>query len=151
MELDGQPQPVLNNSRLRLALSLVCTLIVLVYIVVPPWVPLEASLQWGAFRRTLALLRNRANRVFVLVGPFNEHMLGDASRKTYVERKRAVEAWRREEGVPCFVPQPLESEHFADASHPLAVGYAALAKQLWEQEDFIRFDRGAGVDEGEPR
>lgn len=43
MEIDGQPQTVLNKRRLYLALSLVCLLIVLAYIVIPPWHPLEKA------------------------------------------------------------------------------------------------------------
>jgi uncharacterized membrane protein len=43
MELDGQPQPMLTKRRLHLALSLVCLLIVLAYIVVPPWTPLKKA------------------------------------------------------------------------------------------------------------
>ena len=41
------------------------------------WVKLDTSLQWKFFRRSLNLLQNQGNRVFVLVGPFNEHMLND--------------------------------------------------------------------------
>jgi uncharacterized membrane protein len=43
VELDGQPQPVPSKRRLHLALSLVCLLIVLAYIVVPPLAPLEKA------------------------------------------------------------------------------------------------------------
>ena len=43
MELDGQPQPVLVNSRLRLVLGLICLLIVLAYLAVPPWAPLDKA------------------------------------------------------------------------------------------------------------
>jgi hypothetical protein len=40
-----------------------------------PWVDLDTSLQWQGFRRLVQILRERDNRVFVLVGPFNEHLL----------------------------------------------------------------------------
>jgi len=43
VELDGQPQPALNKSRLRLALILVCLLIVLIYLAAPPWAPLDKA------------------------------------------------------------------------------------------------------------
>jgi uncharacterized membrane protein len=43
VELDGQPQPVLNKRRLRLALGLVCLAIVLAYAIVPPLVPLDKA------------------------------------------------------------------------------------------------------------
>ena len=42
------------------------------------WVSLDDSLQWQAFVRTIRLLQKRDNRVIVLIGPFNAHIL-DAS------------------------------------------------------------------------
>ena len=44
------------------------------------WVSLESSLQWAAFRRTIALLQSRRNDVLVVVAPFNEHMIADKGR-----------------------------------------------------------------------
>ena len=68
------------------------------------WVELDGSLQWQFFRRAVETLRRRGNRVFVLVGPFNEHMLTNQSRQVYEERKRGVEKWLKQEGVAHFVP-----------------------------------------------
>jgi hypothetical protein len=101
-----------------------------------PWVDLGGSLQWRCFRRTVEILRERGNQVFVLVGPFNEHMLEDANRAVYAERKRGAETWLRENGVPCFAPEALPSNLYADASHPLADGYALLARRLMEDKSF---------------
>jgi len=100
------------------------------------WVDLEGSLQWRSFRRIVEVLRERGNQVFVLIGPFNEHMLEDANLAVYGERKRAVETWLRENGVPCLAPEPLPSGLYADASHPLSEGYALLAKRLFEDQSF---------------
>jgi hypothetical protein len=107
------------------------------------WVDLDTSLQWRYFRRTVELLRARGNRVFVVVGPFNEHMLEEKSRETYGDRRRAVEAWLEGQGIPHFAPALLPSELYADASHPLAGGYAQLAQQLLANEAFVRFLGGA--------
>lgn len=107
------------------------------------WVDLDTSLQWRFFRRAVETLRARGNRVFVLVGPFNEHMLDDKSREVYAERKRQVEAWLWHEQVPCCVPPPLPSELYADASHPLADGYALLARRLVEDNAFAQFRAAA--------
>ncbi len=104
------------------------------------WVELDTSFQWRCFQRTLATLRQRKNTVFVLVGPFNEHMLTPASAQVYQQRKDQVAAWLRDQGIAHYVPPPLPSEHYGDASHPLAQGYALLAKQLFEDEAFRRFD-----------
>ncbi|MHC4118315.1 MAG: SGNH/GDSL hydrolase family protein [Planctomycetota bacterium] len=100
------------------------------------WVELETSLQWKLFRQTLDLLKERNNTVFVLVGPFNEHMLKAASADVYRKMKKAIESWLRENSIPCFMPDALPSDFYSDASHPLAEGYALLAQQLFENESF---------------
>jgi hypothetical protein len=104
------------------------------------WVELKTSLQWRFFRKAVQVLQRRGNRVFVLVGPFNEHMLTDASRAVYAKNKRTVEAWLKKEGIPFFAPTPLPSEQYADASHPLSEGYAQLARLLVEDTSFAAFD-----------
>ena len=100
------------------------------------WVELETSLQWSLFRQTVKLLSARANTVFVLVGPFNEHMLKTESYNVYQEMKRDIETWLRQNNVAYFIPPPLPSEFYRDASHPIAEGYAMLAKQLSENQSF---------------
>jgi hypothetical protein len=76
------------------------------------------------------ILRQRGNKVLVLVGPFNEHLLTSVSRQRYQEVKVTIAAWLEAQQVPHVVPPPLPSEQYGDASHPLAEGYAALARQL---------------------
>jgi len=97
-----------------------------------PWLEPETSLQWRAFQRAVALLQQRGNTVFVLVGPFNEHMLTDRSREGYARLKRGIEDWLRAKNVAYVAPQALPSELYADASHPLSEGYRLLAKQVFE-------------------
>jgi hypothetical protein len=94
------------------------------------WVDLAGSIQWASFQRAVDLLEKRGNKVLVLVGPFNEHLLTDASRVKYSELKRGIEAWLKERKIPYLAPEPLPSEQYGDASHPLSAGYALLAKQL---------------------
>ena len=107
----------------------------------PEWVALDASLQWRFFQRTVRLLQQRGNRVFALVGPFNEHMLTEEGLKGYTERKEQVAAWlaHPSQAVPHCVPTPLPSRAYADLSHPTAEGYRLLARQLSEQETFQAF------------
>ena len=100
------------------------------------WVELKTSLQWFFFRRSVELLRQRNNRVFVLVGPFNEHMLDADSIDTYRRMQTEIEAWLQRNNVPYYMPGVLPSHLYVDASHPLSEGYAALAKQLFENESF---------------
>jgi hypothetical protein len=100
------------------------------------WVTLDSSLQWRFFRQAVERLRQRGNKVFVLVGPFNEHMLGDADEATYTAIKTQVAAWFQQNNVPCFVPELLPAADYVDASHPIGQGYALLAKELWQQPAF---------------
>jgi len=103
------------------------------------WVELSASLQWRSFRRAVEVLQQRGNRVFVLVGPFNEHMLTDAGAAVYARRVAQVRAWLGEQGLAHHVAAALPSDQCADASHPLAEGYAELADRLSDDESFARF------------
>jgi len=100
------------------------------------WVDLEASVQWRSFRDVAKLLRERGNEVFVLVGPFNEHMLTDAGLERYRKIKSGIEAWLKAEGLPHWVPEVLPSELYPDASHPFAEGYKRLAAPLATQAFF---------------
>lgn len=101
-----------------------------------PWVDLKTSLQWHAFQQVLELLRQRGNRVFVLVGPFNEHLLSSENRGRYQQLKATIAAWLEEKQVLHAAPSPLPSEHYGDASHPLAEGYKLLAQQLVKEPYF---------------
>ena len=100
------------------------------------WVDLEKSVQWASFRRAVEILRERGNQVFVLVGPFNEHLLTDAGRERYRTIKGGIDAWLTAQGVPHLAPGPLPSEIYPDASHPFAAGYEMLARQLAAQPFF---------------
>lgn len=100
------------------------------------WVALESSLQWKFFRQTIGLLRERGNRVLVLVGPFNEHILKGKSIDIYRQIKSEIEGWLRQNNVPYFIPSALPSEMYCDVSHPLNEGYAEWAEQLFKNESF---------------
>ena len=91
------------------------------------WVSLDASLQWAAFQRVVRLLRERGNDVFVVVGPFNEHMLAPENRARYLAIRDGVAAWLARETIPHLAPEPLPSPLYADASHPLTAGYELMA------------------------
>ncbi len=100
------------------------------------WVALDTSLQWNAFQRLLRTLRQRGNDVFVILGPFNEHMVAEESRAPYRKLRDGVAAWLQENQIPHWVPEALPSQLYADASHPLTDGYALLAKKTLANEDF---------------
>jgi hypothetical protein len=98
-----------------------------------PWVDLETSLQWPAFQRVVDLLQQRGNHVFVLVGPFNEHMLTPASLQRYENVKAKIAAWLEAKHIPHAVPAVLPRDQYGDSSHPLAAGYARLAAELSDE------------------
>lgn len=93
------------------------------------WVESKTSLQWKFFRNSVKLLRNRGNKVFVLIGPFNESALG-AGRENYQKLKSDIELWLRQNNIACFAPAALPAELYNDASHPNAEGYKILAGEL---------------------
>jgi len=103
------------------------------------WVELETSLQWLFFRRSVDLLRKRNNRVFVLIGPFNEHKLDADSIDTYRNMQAEIEAWLRRNDIPYYMPDVLPSHLYVDTSHPQGAGYAVLAKQLFENKSFTSY------------
>ena len=105
----------------------------------PPWVDLDDSFQWRCFQRTIEILTARGNRVFVVVGPFNEHMLSKKARVTYATMTAKAKTWLGDHNIPHYAPKPLPGETYADASHPLAAGYALMAGDLLANEAFIRF------------
>ncbi len=112
------------------------------------WVAPDASLQWGAMRRVIRLLRARGNQVLVVVGPFNEHMIAAESQPGYRRVRAGIEAWLERNQVPYVEPEALPSALYADASHPLTAGYALLARRLLATPAFTRLaleaPRGGG-------
>jgi hypothetical protein len=106
-----------------------------------PWVDPDASLQWHAFQRVVHVLQRRGNRVFVLVGPFNEHLLQPGSLQRYRDVKAKITSWLQAEQIPYAAPAALPRDFYGDASHPLDPGYARLARQLLA-EPFFRSGPG---------
>lgn len=96
------------------------------------WVDPDTSIQWRFFRRAVEVLQQRGNRVFVLLGPFNEHMLTEKGLHDYQKVKTAMETWLRQNGIAYAAPPPPPSAQYADASHPLSEGYAALARDVFQ-------------------
>jgi hypothetical protein len=94
------------------------------------WIGLDASLQWAAFQRIVRLLRERGIDVFVVVGPFNEHILAPENRPPYLSIRDGVAAWLAHENIPHSTPDPLPTLLYADASHPLTAGYEQLATHI---------------------
>jgi hypothetical protein len=103
------------------------------------WVTLESSLQWAAFKKSVELLKSRGNEVLVLLGPFNEHMIAPENRAGYVKLREGVKSWFAANDITCIAPDPLPSNLYADASHPLTAGYEKLAGDLLNNPVFHRW------------
>jgi hypothetical protein len=101
-----------------------------------PWVELDKSLQWQAFQRLVDVLQRRGNRLFVLVGPFNEHLLAPSSRERYQHIKDTITKWLETRRIRHVAPSALPSALYGDASHPLAGGYEMLARELVKSSFF---------------
>src|SRR6185437_7451712 len=100
------------------------------------WVELDQSLQWAAFQRLVKLLQSRDNDVFVVVGPFNEHIMAEENRPAFRQLRDGVVDWLTQNHVEHAVPAALPSALYADASHPLTEGYQQLAKDLYGDATF---------------
>ena len=100
------------------------------------WVALQDSLQWHAFQRMLRMLRARGNDVLIILGPFNEHIMAEENRSTYRKIRDEAVSWFSANHVRYLAPEPLPSPLYADASHPLTAGYAALAKSISQNQSF---------------
>ena len=97
---------------------------------------LDASLQWRAFQRLVKELRARGDSVFVVVGPFNEHMVAEDNMATYRKLRGEISEWLKQNQIPNAIPETLPSELYADGSHPLTQGYQLLAKEIYADPQF---------------
>jgi len=101
-----------------------------------PWVTLDASFQWQRFRAAIDVLRSRGNRVFVMVGPFNSHMMEPAALTKYTALRAGIERWLDNAKVPYCRAPDLPSDVFTDASHTTAAGYELIAEHLFADASF---------------
>ncbi len=103
------------------------------------WIELNTSLQWAAFQRTVQKLRKRGDDVLVIVGPFNEYIVAKDNLGPYQKLHDGVVRWLTQEKVDYLAPEPLPSELYADASHPLTEGYQQLAKRIYSDPGFRKW------------
>ena len=103
------------------------------------WVSPADSFQWSSFVNAARLLRDRGNRVFVLVGPLNEDLMRDESRIAYRRFLGAMKGSLVAENLPHLIAESLPSHLYGDVSHPLAEGYARLVASLRKAIGFDSF------------
>jgi hypothetical protein len=97
-----------------------------------PWMNLwlDHPVQWRGFLKTLYNLKSQNNRVIVIIGPMNEHMLTPESLAAYREMLDQIRTEFASADIRYINMKVLPSEMYADASHPLAAGYDRLAEDL---------------------
>jgi hypothetical protein len=81
-------------------------------------------------------LRERGNDVLVVLGPFNEHIMAAENRPAYRRIHEDIVSWLSINQIPQVAPEPLPSDLYADASHPLTEGYQRLANRLYSDAAF---------------
>ena len=101
------------------------------------WVDIDESLQWQAMQSTVRTLSQDGHDVLVLVGPFNVHLLSEENAKIYRGLRAEICHWFENNAVTYVAPTWLASDLYADASHPLADGYAELAEVLLKNKTFF--------------
>lgn len=100
------------------------------------WISLENSLQWNAFKNLSTELISRSNDLFVLIGPLNNHMFNKMTTSKANQLRDEASEWLKSMHIDHWSPDPLPSNHYADASHPLTHGYEMLAKELLKNKSF---------------
>lgn len=116
------------------------------YQVLVPWTRVENDLlrdfwgdpdthpEWLAFERLIGLLESRDNKILVVLGPMNEHMMASVMRASYLSLRAKLAKRLEARGVATFTPSLLPSDTYADICHPLAPGYELMAKELLQRE-----------------
>lgn len=94
------------------------------------WVNLNSSLQWKALTEIVELLQRNDNKVLVMAGPINPHMLNADSLAKYRSLQASIKSALDARKVPCYIVPDLPTEVYADASHPLDKGYQMIAEGL---------------------
>lgn len=100
------------------------------------WVPPEQALQQQAFRHLVNLLCERGNDVFVIIGPFNTHIMAPENLSGFTAGLAAIRDWLDAQEIPNLPCATLESALYGDASHPLTEGYRQLASEIWSSSQF---------------
>ncbi len=88
-------------------------------------------------------MHGKDDRLLVVIGPFNEHLLIGQSVDTFAKIKQEMQAELAAQQIACVVPPVLPTEVYADASHPLAAGYERLSRQLLADPAFGTWFRSA--------
>lgn len=105
------------------------------------WLQPKESRQWACFLDIVISLKKQDNRVFVILGTINPHILTEPSRERLRELRQSATQRLQEMAVPFALASDLPENQYADASHPLAEGYAIMAKEICINPQFVEWMR----------
>lgn len=109
-----------------------------------PFVDPEESIQFECFLDALEGLTKKNTRVFVMIGPFNDHWLTPESRERLYAMIEKVKTVFDEKGYPYYdsITAGLPSKTFGDSCHLLREGHDILAKGMTADPAFRRWIDG---------
>jgi hypothetical protein len=106
------------------------------------WVSLKDSYQWKEFIKVIHRLKDKNNKIFVFLGPFNIHMLTDESLNRYRKIQEESRQLLLQEGIAFYWAKDMSPTHYGDESHPLVIGYEELAEDMLNTIEFKNWIKG---------
>lgn len=103
------------------------------------WVSLTDSFQWKYFVKSIKLLQSKGNKVFIMVGPINPHMLTPESLRRYRALQSDIAVWLEQNHIDYFIVPDMPSHLYVDASHPLKEGYDIIAQRMFTDDKFLNW------------
>ncbi len=103
------------------------------------WLGRDDSFQWKFFVKTVKILRSRDNEVLVMVGPFNPYMMTPASSLRYKKMYTDIISWLSTNQVDYYAVPDMDSDYYADASHPTEEGYKWISRQMLSDEKVLNW------------
>ncbi len=103
------------------------------------WLSTDSSLQFQSLLRAIDHLQTSTNRVLVVIGPFNTHLLVDENKRRFASLRQSVIDTLRARDIEHVAASTLPSEEYGDASHPLRGGYNLMATELLAHSTFRDF------------
>jgi hypothetical protein len=100
------------------------------------WVNLAGSNHWRFLKKTVNLLKERNNKVFILIGSFNPYLMTPESAEKYQLLKSEFQKELENMNVAYFIAPDLPSEYYTDASHVDGRGYKIIAEQMLKNDKF---------------
>lgn len=109
-----------------------------------PFLEVGESVQWEFYLKALKILKNKRNKVFILLGPYNTYCLNERSRKRFFAMMDEVKRQLDELGFPYFdsTADLLPRDEYADQCHLLKDGHVQLARALVNDASFRRWLEG---------